>query len=67
MTENMPEVDPEYTEVVEVIVGVSEAFTNFSMSNTYPRQTSMHNSYFSAVIIFVYTLSFEEKDLHQLM
>jgi hypothetical protein len=67
MTENMPEVDPEYAEVVEVIVGVSEAFTNFSTSNTYPRQTPMHNPYFSAIIIFVYTLSFEEKDLHNLI
>jgi hypothetical protein len=67
MTENMPEVDPEYAEVFEVVFGVPEAFTNFSMSDSYPRQTPMHNPYFSAVIMFVCALSFEEKDLHHLI
>jgi len=73
MTENVPEADPEYAEVAEeyeedvLIVGVPEAFTNFSISGSYPRQAPMHNPYFSAIIMFVCTLSFEEKDLHHVM
>jgi hypothetical protein len=37
MTENVPEVDPKYAEVAEVVIGVSKAFTNFSMSDFYPK------------------------------
>ena len=41
MTENVPEADPEYVEVAEkneedvLVIGVPEAFTNFSMSDSY--------------------------------
>ena len=70
MTENVPEVDPEYVEVAEeyeedvLIVGVPKACTNFSLSGSCLRQVPVHNHYFSALIIFVCALSFEEKDLH---
>ena len=70
---NVPEPNMEYTEVDEeyeedvLIVVVPEAFTNFSLSGSYPRQAPVHNPYFSALIMFVYALSFEEKDLHHLM
>jgi hypothetical protein len=59
MTENVSEVDPKYTEVAEgyeedvLVVSVPEAFTNFSMSGSYQRQSPVHNPYFSAIIMFV--------------
>jgi hypothetical protein len=73
MTENVSEADLKYAEVTKeyeedvLVIGVSEAFTNFSMSGSYPRQALVHNPYFSAINIFVCTISFEEKDLHHLM
>ena len=69
----MLDADPEYAEVTKeyednvLVIGVPEAFTNFSMPGSYPRQAPMHNPYFSAIIMFVCALSFEEKDLHHLM
>ena len=48
MTENVPEADPKYVEVAEeyeedvLIASVPEAFTNFSMSGSYPTQAPMH-------------------------
>jgi hypothetical protein len=39
----------EYEEDV-LVVGVAEAFTNFLMSGSYPRQATVHNPYFSAII-----------------
>jgi hypothetical protein len=67
MTENMPEanlvVAEEYEEDV-LIVGVPKAFTNFLLFGSCLRQAPMHNPYFSAVIMFVCALSFEEKDPH---
>ena len=60
------EVDEEYEEDVLIVV-VPEGFTNFSLSGSYPRQAPVYNPYFSALIMFVCTLSFEEKDLHHLM
>jgi hypothetical protein len=62
------EVDPKY------VIGVPEAFTNFLLFSSCPRQASVHNfplfsscprqtpmhhSYFSALIMFVCTLSFD--------
>jgi len=44
MIENVAEADPEYVEVAEkyeedvLVIGVPEAFTNFSMSGSYPRK-----------------------------
>jgi hypothetical protein len=44
MTENVPEADPTYVGVAEkydedvIVIGVPEAFTNFSMSGFYPRK-----------------------------
>ena len=73
MTEIVPEADTEYTEVAEeyeedvLVILVPESFTNFSMSSSYPTQASVHNPYFSVIIMFVCALSFEEKDLHHLM
>jgi hypothetical protein len=73
MTENVPKADPEYAEVAEeyeedvLIVGVPKAFTNFPLFGSCLRQASVHNLYFSALIMFVCALSFEEKDLHRLM
>jgi hypothetical protein len=73
MTENVPEASPKYVEVAKeyeedvLVIGVLEAFTNFSMSGSYLRQASVHNPYFSAIIMFACTLSFEEKDLHHLI
>jgi hypothetical protein len=57
MTENVPEADPKYAEVAEVVVG------DFSMSDSYPRQAPVHSPYISAIIMFVCALSFEDKDL----
>jgi hypothetical protein len=43
MTKNVPEADTEYAEVAKeyeedaLVVGASEAFTNFSISGSYPR------------------------------
>ena len=37
MIESVSEADLEYAEVAEVIIVVPEAFTNFSMSDFYPR------------------------------
>ena len=74
MTKNVPEVDPEYAEVAEeyeedvLVVGVPKAFINFPLFGSYLRQALVHNPYFSALIMFVCALSFdEEKDLHHLM
>jgi hypothetical protein len=73
MTENVPETDPESTKMTEeyeedvLVIGVPEAFTNFSMCGSYLRQTPVYNPYFSTIIMFVCALSFEEKDLHHLM
>jgi hypothetical protein len=36
------------------------------LSGSYPRQAPVHNPYFSTLIIFVWALSFKEKDLHNL-
>jgi hypothetical protein len=52
MTESVPEADLEYAEDV-IVIGVSKAFTNFSLSGSYPRQAPVHNPYFSTLIIFV--------------
>ena len=65
MTENVPEVDPKYTEVAEeyeekvLVIGVFEAFTNFSLFSSCPRLAQVHNSYFSALIMFVCALCFD--------
>ena len=73
MTENVLEADPEYAEVAKeyeddvLIVSVPEAFPSFLKSSSYPRQARVYNPYFSAIIMFVCALSFEEKDLHHLM
>jgi len=62
MTGNVPEANPEYAKVAEeheedvLVVGVSETFTNFSLSSSCLRQASVHNSNFLAV--FVCALSF---------
>ena len=46
MIENVPEGDPEYAEVAKkyeedvFVIGVPKAFTNFSMSSSYPRKPS---------------------------
>ena len=72
MTENVQLTDPKYAEVAEeyeedvLVVGFPEAFANFSFSGSYPR-APVHNPYFSALIMLVCALSFEEKDLHHLM
>jgi hypothetical protein len=57
MTENVPEASPKYVEVAKeyeedvLVIGVPEAFTNFSLSGSYLRQASVYNPYFSAIII----------------
>jgi hypothetical protein len=66
MTENVPKAGPEYAEDV-LVVGFPESFTNSLLSSSCPRQALVHNFYFSALIMFVCALSFEEKDLHHLM
>jgi hypothetical protein len=73
ITENMREVDPEYTEVAEeyeedvLIISFPKAFTNFLLSGSCLR-APVHDPYFSAIIMFVYVLiGFGEKDLHHLM
>ena len=44
LVRNVPEADSEYEEVAEkyeedvLVIGVHEAFTNFSMSSSYPRK-----------------------------
>jgi hypothetical protein len=73
MTEIVPEADTEYAEVAEeykedvLVVGVPKVFTNFLLFGSFLRQAPVHNPYFSALIMFVCALSFEEKDLHHLM
>ena len=73
MTENVPETNLEYVEVAEeyeedvLVVGVPKAFTNFPLSDSCLRQAPVRNPYFSALIMFVCALSFEEKYLHHLM
>jgi hypothetical protein len=64
MTENMTEADSEYAKDV-LVVGVPEAFTNSLLSGPCPRQARI-TPYYSALIMFVYALSFKEKDLHHL-
>jgi hypothetical protein len=66
MAENVPEGDPEYVEDV-LIISVPKAFTNSLLSGSCPRQAPVHNLYFTALIMFVCALSFEEKHLHHLM
>jgi hypothetical protein len=69
MTKNVPQADPENAEVAEeykedvLVVGVPKAFTNFPLTGSCPRQAPVHNPYFSALIMLVCVLSFEEKDL----
>jgi fluoride ion exporter CrcB/FEX len=52
------EVAEEYEEEV-LVIGVLEAFTNFSLFSSRPMQAPLHNSYFSALIMFVCALSFD--------
>ena len=73
MTEIVSEADTEYTEVAEeyeedvLVVGVPKAFTNFSMSSSYRRQTPVHNLLLFSNYYACCALSFEEKDLHHLL
>ena len=57
---------PKSTRRMSSFVGVRKSFTNFQLFGSCLRQVSVYNLYFLALIMFVYALSFEEKDLHHL-
>ena len=57
------EVAEKYEEDV-LVAGVPEAFINFSMSGSNPRQAPVYNPYFLAIIKFICALSFEKKYVH---
>ena len=72
MTDNVPEADQEYAEVTEeyeedvLVVGFPKILTKFPLFGSCP-WAPVYNPYFSAPIMFVCALSFEEKDLHHLL
>ena len=56
MTDNVWEADQEYAEVAEkyeedvLVAGVPEAFINFSMSGSNPRQAAVYNPTFQQLL-----------------